>query len=630
MSDLLSIGSSALLAYRTALNTVSNNISNANNAAYTRQRTDLQALPTDGSGPAATGSGVFVQDIQRLSNGFLQNQLQLDDSNYARLNTTQLFTSQLDGALSNASSGLSSALDGFFTAVNGVAADPTSSAARRTLISSLQTLTGRFNALQSQIQGLDQQVSAQTNSAVTEINGLATQLGQLNAAIAKSAGTNGGTASSDLLDQRDQLLRQLSTDIDISTNVNADGSVDVFVANGQSLVLGANVSQLAVQNDGYGRPRDIALRDASGNSTVVTTQISGGVLGGLLDVRTQVLDPAANELGQIALALSQTLNAQQAAGLDQYGQLGSALLSTPTVAVTSNSSNTGAATITATVGSVAQLGDNDYVLSYDGTNWQLTDASSGAVTTLSGAGTAASPLTGNGLEFVVGGAPAAGDRYLIQPTYYAAGELAVTTTDPAKIAAATPVQTSAAVSNTGSGTISAGQILDATDPALLNAVTIQFTSATTYSVNGAGSFAYTQGGDIDIDGWRVQIDGNPAVGDSFTVKSNNGSTSDNGNIRLIAGIANQSLLNGGRDTLASANAALVSQVGNQAAQANTQLAAQTAIRNQDQATRDSLSGVNLDEEAADLQRYQQAYQAAAQVIATANSLFQTLLNAVGG
>src|SRR5581483_3623274 len=213
--------------------------------------------------------------------------------------------------------------------------------------------------------------------------------------------------------------------------------------------------------------------------------------------------------------------------------------------------------------------------------WSLTDRSSGASVALGGNGTAASPLTGAGLSLVVGGTPAAGDQYLVQPTRFAAGSLAVAITDPARVAVAAPVQALAGSGNAGAAGIATPQVLDAGNPALLATAVIRFTS----------------GGNIDVDGLRVRISGTPAAGDSFTLKANSGSSTDASNASALAAISSLKLLNQGSDTLGSANAALVSRTGATAQQAQAQLGAQTAIRNQAQTARDSVSGVNLDEEA---------------------------------
>jgi flagellar hook-associated protein 1 FlgK len=220
--------------------------------------------------------------------------------------------------------------------------------------------------------------------------------------------------------------------------------------------------------------------------------------------------------------------------MNQYGQLGGNIFTPPAASVSASTANSGSASVSATVADASQLTAADYLLKYNGSSWSLVNQSSGASVALSGAGTAASPLSGAGLQIVVGGTPAAGDQFLVQPTRNAAGSLQVAITDPALIAAAAPVQATAGSANNGTATIGTPTVIDAQNPNLLSAATIQFTSANTYSINGAGSYAYTSGGSISVNGVQVQISGTPAAGDSFTLGAAAASSSDNSNAQAPA------------------------------------------------------------------------------------------------
>ena len=273
-----------------------------------------------------------------------------------------------------------------------------------------------------------------------------------------------------------------------------------------------------------------------------------------MSARTQAIDPALNQLGQIATAVAQSANTQQASGLDLNGQLGSALFSVGAPVATASSANTDATTASVTLTNIGALTSDNYLLSYKAGAYTLTDATTGANVALTGAGTGASPLTASsvGLSIVLSGTPASGDQFLIQPTAQAASTIGVAITDPSGLAAAGAIQTSAADTNAGSATISAGTVLDPTNPNLLNTTTIQFLTPTTYSVNGAGSFAYTSGGDIDLNGWQVKISGTPAAGDTFTVQSNAGGTGDNTNALAAANQQTAGVLSNGTISISGA------------------------------------------------------------------------------
>jgi flagellar hook-associated protein 1 FlgK len=267
------------------------------------------------------------------------------------------------------------------------------------------------------------------------------------------------------------------------------------------------------------------------------------------------------------------------------------------------------------------------VLQLTGGGWQLRNADTGAAVAMTGTGTAGDPFVADGLEFVVVGGANVGDEFLIRPTRGAVADLQVLIGDPSEIAAAAPIRTAVGGANAGSGAISAGEVLGASNPQLRDTVTIEFTGANTYSVNGAGSFAYAPGDNIDINGWRVQITGAPAAGDTFTVSNNANGSGDNRNALLLADALQRPVLNNGTTSLSAGVGQFVGGVGVATRQAQVNRDAQAVVHEENLAVQDSVSGVNLDEEAANLLRYQQAYQAAAQLIRVADTLFQTLLSA---
>jgi len=347
----------------------------------------------------------------------------------------------------------------------------------------------------------------------------------------------------------------------------------------------------------------------------------------VLDFRREMLEPARNQLGQIAIAVATATNAQHREGMDLQGNLGGDLFAVGDVGVLPRNGNAGSATVSATRTSASALTASDYILEYSGSAWSARRADTGAPVPLGGTGTALDPFTADGLAFVVGGTPAAGDSFKISPTAGAIHGMTVLITDPAKIAAAAPIRSGAGAANSGSGSISAGEVLDATNPALRNGVSIAFTDATHYSVNGSGSFLYTPGGNIDINGWRAVISGAPAAGDTFTMANNTGGVGDNRNMLAMMQSLSQGVLSGGTESIDGAVSRFVGGIGVATNQAQVGAQAQQVILQDTKSAVDTVSGVNLDEEAANMLRYQQAYQAAAQVIRITQDMFDTLLRA---
>jgi flagellar hook-associated protein 1 FlgK len=623
MSDLLSIGVSGLLAYRKALDTAGHNIANVNTEGYSRQRVELASRLGGPQGDGYVGAGVASSTVRRLADALVATRLQGDASAYARAETFAGFAARVDGWMSDADSGLSRPLQGFFDALSTLAANPTSSAARQALLASGAALADRFNDLQLQLDGLDAELNQRLAQTADEVTRYAQAVADLNERIVLAKGASGGQPPNDLLDQRDQLIKEIATRIGITTTDQDDGGINVFTGSGQALVLGAQANALSVGDDAFGSGRQELLFSGGQN---ITAQTSGGSIGGLLDFRRELLDPARSELGRLAAGVAESMNTQHAAGMDARGQMGGDFFADLGGAVFAARSNSGSATIDVQLSDAAALTGDDLVLAFNGSAWQLTRARDGAAVALSGSGTVADPLRAEGLSIVTGGgAPAAGDRYLLKPTAQAGSQLRVAITDPAQIAAASPVRASAALGNSAGVSLQGLSVVDAGDPNLRSAVAIEFIDANTYSVNGSGSFAYTPGTPITVNGWQLSLNGAPAAGDRFDVTSNVAGSNDNGNARLLAQLSSRGVLDGGRSSIGAAQAGLVAKVGAQAQQAGFQRDAHAAVRAQAEAEQQALSGVNLDEEAADLVRYQQAYQAAARVIAVANEVFQSLL-----
>jgi flagellar hook-associated protein 1 FlgK len=628
VSDVFGISVSALQAFQQAINVTSNNVANASTPGYDRESVNLTEAIPQSNGAATVGAGVTVLGINRAFSQAAANQLNTSQSTLGQLSALQNYSSQIDNLFGTTVGGLSTALQGFYGAFSDVANNPTSTASRQALLGQAQSVASSFQNASGELNSLNSDVNSRITADVTQINSIAKAISTLNNQIVTSTGQNGGQQPNELLDQRDQLVSSLSQLVGISTTTDTNGALNVFVGNGQPLVLQGQVTSLTTVANPFNATQLEIGNTAS--SAIISSNITSGDLGGLLAARAQVINPALNQLGQIATALSQTVNSQQAQGLDLSGNLGAPIFSVGTPLATGSSANTDAVTASVTVTGLGALTANDYVLSFVGGTPKLTNTTDGTSVTPAGAGTVASPYTAGGISIVLSGAPANGDQFLVQPTATAAGSLKVVLSNPSQIAAAGAVRTAAAGANTGAATISAGSVLDSTNPNLLTPVTIAFTSPTTYTVNGGAPNTYTSGGNIAVNGWQVQISGAPASGDTFTVTSNAGGTGDNRNALLAANSQNVGVLQNGSTSITGGVSALITGLGSQAQQINTAHTAQAAVNAQAVSNVQSTSGVNLDEEAASLLQWQQAYQAAAQALTIGNSLFTTLIDSVNG
>jgi flagellar hook-associated protein 1 FlgK len=608
------------------INGIAGNIANVGTDGYSRQRLTLETQPPIQTGIGAFGTGVAATGIDRAADAFVNSNLVLTTSAAAYDRTYADIASPIDDLLGDPDAGLSIALDRFFSAVHDVAANPTSIPVRQQLLSQGQALAERFASLDRAIGDQRTMVNARIGTTVEEINQIAGGIADVNRAIVAASGRSGGEPPNDLLDQRDELVRQLAERVSVTTVEQSDGSLNVFVGSGQGLVVGFEAESLVVQPSAA-HPTRVEVGFGRGGAFVAaSSQFKGGRIGALLDARDRLIDPAANGLGRVALGIAEKFNEVHEAGMDLDGRPGEAFFSVPAPEIRAQKGNAASGAPTLSVADVGGLVASDYSLAFDGTSWSVRRLADGVVV-----GTAApgGSLAFDGLALDLGGVSGAqaGDRFLLRPMRVASG-LEVRIDDPRAVAAALPVRAESAAANTSAASVAAVSVLDPSSTALRSAVDIEFTGGN--FVVGGASVPVDPSGEttIEANGWRVVIRGTPSEGDVFEIRDNAGGVGDNRGALALADLADLRALAGGTATFTEGYAAVVADVGveTQRAKLNADVKAQLLERAKSQ--RESISGVNLDEEAANLLRFQQAYQAAAQVIATAGTMFDTLLAAV--
>jgi flagellar hook-associated protein 1 FlgK len=627
MADVLSTGLSSLRALQRALDTTSHNIANVSTPGYTRQRVEFSARQPQQSGSGWIGTGVNASTTRRVYDQFLASQTRSSGTSLARLDAFASQAERIDNLLGDPANGLSSSLQSFTDAINEVSTTPSSIPARQVLIAEGRALAERLKGYDTRLRNMSTEINGRLGVEAQEMTTLAQGIAKLNGDISVAM-RQSGQPPNDLLDQRDALINELSEKVGVSIVAEGDSTLNVFIGNGQPLVLGTQASTITTTVDPLDPERTLLSLQTPGGAVDLTRIVSGGTLGGLLDWRSQMLDPARNELGRIGVAIANQVNAQHREGMDLTGAMGGNFFNIGAATATPATANAGTAAVAVTRTSLGALQPNDLVLARTATGYTLRRQDTGAAVSFTGTGTGADPILADGLSIVVGAGIATGDQFVISPTRNALAGMSVAITDASRVAAAAPIRGSSATTNTGTGTVTPGEVLDPTNAALLTTVNIDFTSATTYTVNGAGSFTYTPGSNIDINGWRIQVSGAPANGDRFTVRSNAGATGDNRNAFALGDSLRANVLDGGTQSASSTIDKLIADVGLSTRTAQVNRDAEAVIHESDVAAQDSVSGVNLDEEAANMLRYQQAYAAAAQIIAVANEMFDTLLNAV--
>jgi flagellar hook-associated protein 1 len=626
MADMLGTGLSSLRALQRALDTTAHNIANVNTAGYTRQRVDFSTRNPQVYGTNWIGSGVNASQVKRVYDQYLSDSVRNSSGSLGRLEAYASQAEGLDNLLGDTSNGLSASLQRYTDAVNEVSSTPTSISARQVLLAEGRALVEKLKNYDVRLRQMSADVDTRITIEAGEINTLAKGVARLNGEISVAMQQT-GQPPNDLLDQRDRLIEQLSEKVGVSVIAEGNANLNVFIGTGQPLVLGTTASQVTTVPDSLD-PERVRMALNTGTGTVdISRSISGGTLGGLLDWRSEMLDPTRNELGRITLAVASQVNTVHREGMDLTGNLGGDFFNVGGVGVTYPSTNTTATTATATRTNLGAITTSDYVITKTATGYNVRNQDTGLPVTFTWAGGAADPLEFDGLSVVVGAGVATNDQFVIHPTRDAIQGFGVAITDPARIAAAAPLRTAAVAANTGTGSISQAEVLTP-GGTTLSAVDIVFTSATTYSVNGGADQTFTAGGNIDVNGWRLQISGVPAVGDTFTVRSNAGAVGDNRNAFALADAMKAGAIEGGTVSVAAAVERMTGSLGLQTRAAQMSAEAEAVVHGNDIAARDAVSGVNLDEEAANMMRFQQAYAASAQIIAIAGELFDSLLNAV--
>ena len=547
-TSILSIGQSALAAAQVGLSTTGHNIANAATPGFNRQVVVQGAAQPQDYGFGFMGQGTEISTVKRIYSEFLGSQVRTAQTTKSGLDSYYAQIKQIDNMLADPASGLSPALQDFFSGMQEMSSNPSSIPARQAALSSAESLASSFQSMAGRLDEIEQGVNSQITSSVSVINSYAKQIAQLNDAIGRAQGATGQPAN-DLLDQRDQLILDLNKEIRATVVKQGDGGYNVFIGNGQPLVVGVNAFSLTTATSPTDPERiEVAYQTANGPVIIGKSSLGGGKLGGVLEFRSQTLEPAQQSLDDLAIGLATTFNAQHRLGQDLDGNLG-------------------------------------------------------------------------------------GDFFVVPTAEAGASGFAVAIADPRQIAAAAPILAEAASTNSGTGAISPGSVNTPPPPDanLQEPVTITFTSATTFDVTGTGTgnptgLTYTPGGTITHNGWSITIGGAPASGDTFSVGPNTGGVGDNRNALLLGALQTANTLNGGTTTYQGAYSQIVSEIGNKTRELEVTSSAAGRLLSEANLSLQSESGVNLDEEATNLLRYQQAYQAAGKVMQIASEMFDVLLS----
>lgn len=545
-NSLINTAMSGLNAAQVALSTVSNNISNYNVAGYNRQTAILAQNGGMSTMSGFIGNGVTVTSVNREYNQFITNQLRGAQSQAGAQNAYFEKISQIDNLLASKTNTLSTNMQDFFSNLENLVSNAGDDAARQTVLGKANGLVNQFNNTDKYLRDMDSGVNQQLSDSANQINSYSQQIAKLNDEITRLRGSGGEPNA--LLDQRDQLVTELNQVVGVQVMQQDGDAYTVSFANGLTLVQGSNAYQVeAVPSSGDPARLTIGYNRGNGVSEVPEGQITSGSVSGVLKFRSESLDSARNQLGQLALVMADSFNQQHRAGFDLNGDAGTDFFSFGGGRVVDNSHNAGDAALSVSYTDTSKVKANDYRVEFDGSNWQVSrlpdnvkvNATAGVDAT-----TGKPTLSFDGLKVDIDGTAQKNDSFTVKPVSDVAGSLKVAITDSANIAAA-------GKDDSGRG--------------------------------------------------------------------------DNENAKKLLDLQTKKLVDG-KATFSGAYASMVSSVGNQTASAKVSATSQANIVKQLTIQQQSISGVNLDEEYGELLRFQQYYMANAQVIQTASSMFDALLN----
>jgi flagellar hook-associated protein 1 FlgK len=501
MPELLQLGVSALVASQSQLATTGHNISNVNTPGYSRQQTIVSTVPPQNVGVGFIGNGVQAEGIRRIVDDFTTVELRVTGGNFSRQDAIYSNAARMDNLLGDETTSLLPSLQNFFSAMQKASEDPASLATRQTVLSQSDLLVGRINGTYTELETRNETLNVELETAARELTALADGVAQLNERITVYAQADLGALPNDLMDERELLIQQISEISGVTIVENDDRTINLFLGNGQGLVVGADAGEVKTAIGTTESSRHDIVFVAAGVEQVITNELSGGKIGGILEFRQDVLDPVYNELGLMAIALSDLVNDQHRLGMDLDNQLGQdffrdvndSLWSRLRVIPDSGNALPEDRVIALEITDVSALRAEDYEVEFSGTvNGQYTvrraaDNSIVAQTTFSGL--FPSTVEFEGLTMTLqSGSFQGGDRFTLQPYRAGAREIALEASNIRNVAFAQPVRIESSSTNRGTGSISAGEVLDTTTTYFANGkqlsppLLVEFTSATTYQI----------------------------------------------------------------------------------------------------------------------------------------------------
>lgn len=641
--DLMNIGMSSLVAYKNALSVTSDNIANANTPEYARRAIDFSEN--------IFGFGVKVADVRRVVDEEANQYARTSNSNFTGMQNYLKNLQQFEPLFENDSTNINKFITDTQVALQDTIRDPSVNQNRATYLAKLSVLVQQFQNTNNEIVRQKRNVNDSLETTVTAINSILSSIADIN----KDVATQLSRDPTVLADETDTLLQKLSNYLNFTSQKNNLGQTNIILSNGAALINAETVSTFSLMPDPENSSNELVGLNSGGGTIDVTNVISGGAISGLVSFKEDVMR-AERALGRISLSFSQTLNSQNRLGIDGNGMLGGDIFQDINIAslmsqrVISNVNNTGVGDMSVHIDAVGELTTSDYTLTIQPSNKYVLTRKTDGVQVANGTLSSTFPqnISADGLTISVNsGTYNSGDQYTISPTAGAIDAMQVTIlNDPSKLALAWPVVASPNLNNTAAGTINVDSITDPTKSSfstpgqLSPPITIQFTSATTYNIVNAttgvpiesgitynpsqGANIFPTPGSYDP-GYRVSLSGTIGATDSFSIGFNSKSLSDNRNGLVIARLYTQGILENGKLNFKQGYDTLTQEIANKVSSVNQGYKDALDIKSNADQRREQISGVSIEEETMNLSQYQQAYQASAQILQSAKTIFDAIL-----
>ncbi|WP_199553749.1 flagellar hook-associated protein FlgK [Sandaracinobacteroides hominis] len=615
MSDLLAIAQSGVRAYSRALETVADNVANASTPGHVRRTSTLAPAVLGGlPGPLELdprpGNGVKLVGVERAIDLLRVDTLRRADADVSALDATKRWLTAVEATLSGPNA-LDAPLSDLFSSLSDLASDPANLAVRSAFLANADAVADRFNDSAAELEKLDSNLQLEAQVEAETLTDLAQGLAEINGQLRRAPAGSG--ASVTLQDERDRVLAKIATIVGVDVTIDVQGQAHVRIpdAGGPLLVSGTSSASARILPSAGGFELRIGPKGADEPATLVS-----GILAGLSVSRTY-LGQARDHLDALAVRVSEDFNAVHQQGVDLSGADGGDLFALGVPRVTAATANGSAARVSASVADGASA--MAMTLSFDGTQWTL------ARDDLLGSVSGALPLSLDGTSISAIGDARAGDLFRIGAERPASA-LHLRPLSAVQVAASARYTAEPAQSNVGEGKvelrIGSALAVPATPPfnvASLADGSLQLSdSLGTVLANGPA------GGWMIGDGFEVRVTGALVDGDSFSIDRTAPGSAGNGNATALLALKDTA---GPAGTLADQHDLMISSIAVQLAATRNRATVATEARNRAAEALTDMSGVDLNSEAAEMLRLQQAFQANARIIQMARETFDAILAA---